>query len=154
MPLLEDALEGGPLTAIGIGAVGLMLGVAFPASRTALAPVLKAATKLFLEAEFEAHSALLEDLVDTTIDRLLNVTETGSQSERYQATKHVLDRFKKRARARAKRHGRTPDDRRLRYRHHYVVLHKRLARRREKATGLQRVALDYAASLADQQLQS
>ena len=75
---IEDLVKGNPVTFVGIGVATLALPYLFPALRPQVAAVLKSGAKLFLEAEIGADNQVLDSLVDSTVDRLLNVTAKGT----------------------------------------------------------------------------
>ncbi len=150
MLALEDIVKAEPGAAIAVGLLVLAAPVLVPSLRPELRPILKSAAKLFVEAEFGADGAIIEQLADAAIDDILDAGARGSEPERNSRIEARVQRFTRRARHRAQRMGRDEADRQARYRRHVHILQRRLSLGRARKTGTRREALDHAATLIEQ----
>jgi predicted exporter len=144
MPV-ADLIKGRPgATLLGLGILAAASQIALPSLRKRWASALKSGTKLFLEAEIEAHNAMVDRLVDTTVDRLLYMTARGSEDERKAAAEGIVCQFKESARARAQRSGWDVRDAEMRYYRGVRELRRRIS---EVASGAHDLVAAHAAAL-------
>jgi hypothetical protein len=144
MAIIEDALKSSPVQAVGLGLLAFALPFFVPAIRPQFAAILKIGAKLFLEAEFEADGAIIDELVDATLDSLLNATSQGSEEERKRAAEHQLGQFLSAARAGARRRGWHEEDAKARYHRHLAKLEHGIRRVHHRAHHSQHAALAHA----------
>ncbi len=137
--LLEDALKSRSLTFTGLGLLALALSLGFPSLRKQWVAVLTEGVKLYFEASGEAEVELTEQLAEFALSRLVQAL-TKPEEERKERVKHVITRYKKRARARSNRWGRTETGREARYQQHISHLRSKVARRHASASGEKQIA--------------
>jgi len=100
---------------------------------------------VYLEAEFDARGELIDGLINTTVDALMNVVAQRPAHEK-PATESIVHQFTRTARARARQHGWNAQDREARYPRHLVRLRHKLAQssRDEGLSERQAAALKHA----------
>jgi hypothetical protein len=139
---LEDAVRSRPLTALGLAVAGLAVPVVFPALRRPLARGVKAAVKLYVEAEAGAEADIIDQLAEAALDDLVKAVAHPEPETRRAAARAALRRFTTRAHRRSRRRGRDDADRERRYARHIGALAKRIAHRRDAAPADHRESWD------------
>src|SRR6516162_9181672 len=118
MPSFNDLLKFDALPLVGLGIVGLAIPLFVPGLRPQFASVVKAGTKLFLEAELGADDELTDRLVDAAVDALVGASSRGSDADRSQHAEREVSRFVSAARTAAHRRGWDEHDVERRYHRH------------------------------------
>jgi hypothetical protein len=143
MALWDEVLEG---NLIGIAVLG---GAAVVAGRMApsLRPALESAVELFVESEFELRDGFLKELVDATVDALFEALDgPAPDAQKREQARNVIEKFEKKAKTSAHRHGWNGRDRAARYRHHIRKLKAAISHR---ALELRPGQLGYVLQLGD-----
>jgi hypothetical protein len=123
--LLEDLPV--PKSVLGLGLGVVALPFAFPSLRPLWATAVKGGVKLYLEANAEAQDGLIDTLVESAVDQLVDAAAKPA-GERDKKIPEIVSEFKDKARRRSNRKGRSPKDRDLLYDRHMSKLRRRLAR--------------------------
>ncbi len=139
MALLEDAFKGRALSTTGLGFLALALPLFVPSLRKPWLPVLTEGVKLYLEASGEVEIELTDQLAEFALGRLVDAL-AAPKEEHEQRIERVLSKYKKRARKRANRWGRTETGREARYQKHMSDLRSKVARRHASASGEKQIA--------------
>ncbi len=135
----EDVLKNHPVELLGVGAL-LAAPLASPSIRPQWTAAAKEIVKLFLEAEFDAQGDLIDALAETTVEQLVALLAAPPAARGRKAAR-IASHFKRKARGRANRWGRSDGERAERYRDHIAALKRRLSSRPE--------ALCFEAAFAD-----
>jgi hypothetical protein len=136
-----------PLQVLGLSVVGIVIPILFPALKPQVAALLKAGAKLVLEAEVDADDALADQLVETTVDALLQVTSEQPDKDVSHGSEAAMKRFLAAAHAGASRRGWDQQDVSHRYRKRLVKLDHAISRAHRRARPSQRKALENASEL-------
>lgn len=125
MAVLEDLPV--PKSVLGLGLAVVALPFAFPSLRPLWATAVKGGVKLYLEANAEAQAGLIDTLVESAVDQLVDAVAKPA-GERDKKIPEIVSEFKDKARRRSNRKGRSLKDRDLLYDRHMSKLRRRLAR--------------------------
>jgi hypothetical protein len=150
MPSLGDFLEADSVPLVGLGIVGLAIPLLVPGLRPQFATVVKAAAKLFLEAELGADNELNDRLVDAAIDALVSASSHGSDAHRTEQAERQVHRFVSAACVAAHRRGWDEQDIERRYHRHLSKMDAALSRTTHRAHPSQRAALGHAHEMLEQ----
>jgi len=139
MAIVEDLAKGNRIPLLGIGLLVIMVPFAFPSLRPAWAGMIKTGAKLYLEAEGDVDDAIMDRLAQNAVDLISDAIAGHPSEERSKAVAGIVDNYRKKARARADRHGRDEHGRKARYHRHLSRLRRKVLDRRA-AAGLEHQA--------------
>jgi hypothetical protein len=148
MASLDDFFELRSMPVVGV-ASAVVAFVLFPGLRPQFAGLLKAGTKLYLEAELGADDALAEYLAQATVRGLLDLGQHLEPEDRGRKVERRLKRFATHARHGAGRRAFDSRDAEHRYNKRITALERAIADARHRARPWQHSALDHAAASLD-----
>jgi hypothetical protein len=145
--LSKDFLKADPLLLFGVGLMGIAAPIFFPTLRPQFVALLKAGAKLALEAEFDADDALADQLVETAVKALLQVSPQDSEKDLCDRSEATVNRFLAASSDSATRRGWEQQDVAHRYDKRLVKFDRAISRVHPRARPAQRTALHHASKV-------
>jgi hypothetical protein len=128
MAIWDEGLSGNLVVATGLVVATVLLKRVAPGMTPGLRSVAVSGLKLIAETEFEMQDGLITEIVESTVDALIEAIQSdGSERDPDNSARLLVDGFERAARTHSERRGWHERDKSARYRHHVRKLKEAVA---------------------------